>query len=206
MSVSPPRGLARRPSGVRPGRPSAQRGLGLIEVLVALVVVSLGVLGMAGLQLTGMKHSTGGFNRSKALLVAENMATRMRINGAGVAAGAYDGFDSATLAGSCAAKPVPYCQASVATGGNVVAAQSCTTGQLAAFDRWSIACGDWGVGTQGGGEGVTSSLPEGRLRIGCDVPGACATYTVTVQWREGSVASDKADASDTKRVQLRLRP
>ena len=67
-------------------RHRSQRGLGIIEVLVALVVVSFGVLGMASLQLTGMKHSSSGFNRSKALLFAENMATRMRINDAGVAA------------------------------------------------------------------------------------------------------------------------
>jgi len=31
-----------------------QQGVGIVEVLVALVVVSLGVLGMASLQLTGM--------------------------------------------------------------------------------------------------------------------------------------------------------
>ena len=58
--------------------PLAERGLGLIEVLIALVIVSFGVLGMAGLQLTGMKHSAGGLERSKALLFAENIAARMR--------------------------------------------------------------------------------------------------------------------------------
>ena len=47
-----------------------QRGVGIIEVLVALVVVSLGVLGMANLQLTGIKHSNSGYNRAKALMVA----------------------------------------------------------------------------------------------------------------------------------------
>jgi len=55
-------------------------GVGILEILVALVVVSIGVLGVAGLQLTGMKHSAGGYNRFKATLFAENLAARMRTN------------------------------------------------------------------------------------------------------------------------------
>ena len=62
----------------RSGSAGRQSGVGIIEVLIALVVVSLGVLGMASLQLTGMKHSSSGYNRSMAVLFAENMASRMR--------------------------------------------------------------------------------------------------------------------------------
>lgn len=184
-----------------------QSGLGLIEVLVALVVVSFGVLGMAGLQLTGMKHSSGGFNRSKALLFAENMAVRMRVNGPGVAAGAYDDFDTADWGGNCAVRPDPYCQASVAAGGTVVAAERCGTAELAAFDLWSVACGDWGVDSGGAaaGEGVVDALPEGRLQVVCDAL-PCTTYTITVGWNEGSTVSDDPDAVDARRVQMRLRP
>ena len=175
-----------------------QHGLGLLEVLIALVVVSLGVLGMAGLQLTGMKHSSSGFNRSKALLFAENMAVRMRINEPGVAH--YAGFDSAAAdAPDCAVRPDPYCQTS-ASG----AAASCDAEELAGFDQWSVACGDWGAGTVAG-EGVVNALPAGRLRVECG-DAACATYTISVEWREASTTSSAADAIDAKRVQLRLRP
>ena len=82
MSVRTTDGSGRRatvPRARRSGR-AAQRGLGIIEVLVALVVVSLGVLGVAGLQLTGMKHSAGSLYRAQALSLAEDMAERMRLN------------------------------------------------------------------------------------------------------------------------------
>ena len=174
-----------------------QRGIGLVEVLVALVIISFAVLGLAGLQLTGIKHGTSGFNRSKALLLAENAATRMRINAPGVASGAYAGFDSDTDA-SCTTRPVPYCQAS-ASG----TAGSCDTAELAAFDLWSVACGDWGAGVPG--ESIDELLPEGRLTVGCDAapcaPGS--TYTIAVEWTEGGTTSD---TPDLRRVRLRLRP
>ena len=105
-----------------------QRGIGLIEVLVALLVVSVGVLGVAGLQLTGLQNSAGSFNRAKALLLAENMATRMRGNPQAVEDGLFESFDSTGI--SCAAAPTPYCQASSAGAGD-----SCTPAQVAAFDQ-----------------------------------------------------------------------
>ncbi|ASJ76558.1 type IV pilus modification protein PilV [Granulosicoccus antarcticus] len=178
-----------------------QQGVGLIEVLVALVVVSFGVLGMAGLQLTGMKHSTNGFNRSKALILTENIATRMRINSAGVLDGDYAGFDSSKDANLCKVKPVPYCQASKG-----IAAQSCSVDELAEFDLFSVACGDWGP--DGATAGVQGMLPSGaKLEVVCD-DSPCAvesTYTLSVSWPEGQTASSEKEAV-LKRVQMRLRP
>lgn len=178
-----------------------QQGVGLIEVLVALVIVSFGVLGMAGLQLTGMKHGTNGFTRSKALILTENMATRMRINTTGVLNGAYAGFDSSADANLCQTRPVPYCQAVKG-----VDAQSCTSDELAEFDMFSVACGDWGP--DGANAGVQGMLPEGsKLEIVCD-DAPCvitSTYTLTVSWPEGQTASSE-EADVIKRVQMRLRP
>ena len=178
-----------------------QQGVGLIEVLVALVVVSFGVLGMAGLQLTGMKHSTNGFNRSKALMLTENMATRMRINNAGVLNGAYDGFDSSVEANLCQVKPVPYCQASKG-----VDAQSCSVDELAEFDLFAVACGDWGPG--GATAGVRGMLPAGsKLEVDCDDTPCVltSTYTLSVSWPENLTATSE-EAAVNKRVQMRLRP
>lgn len=178
-----------------------QRGVGIIEVLVALVVVSFGVLGMAGLQLTGMKHSNNGFNRSKALILTENIATRMRINEQGVANGSYAGFDSAADANYCNVKPVPYCQASKGA-----VAQSCSVDELARFDLFSVSCGDWGG--SGASGGVNDLLPNGaKLEVSCD-DSPCevtSTYTLGVSWPENrTVRSD--DAPVVRRVQMRLRP
>lgn len=180
----------------------AQAGLGIIEVLIALVVVSFGVLGMAGLQLTGMKHSSSGFNRSKALMHAENMATRLRINPPAVANGLYANVDSDTqAAGFCDARPTPYCQAT--DGG---AAASCSAAELATFDIWSVSCGEWAGSAAAGG--VLDSLPSGRLQVQCggSTCAVDAAYTITVEWNEGSVTSDDPDVIDTRRVQMRLRP
>ena len=177
-----------------------QRGTGIIEVLVALVVVSLCVLGMAGLHLTGIKHSTNGFNRSKALMLTENMATRMRINRTGVLDQFYAPFDSAADVNFCATQPVPYCQASPGE-----AAASCDVDELAEFDLFSVACGDWGP--DGAVGGVQDMLPEGaRLEVTCDDTPCVdtSTYTLSVSWLEKQTASSE-DPRVPRRVRMRLR-
>jgi type IV pilus assembly protein PilV len=57
-----------------------QRGLSLIEVLVAIVIISLGLLGMAGLQASGLRSSQSAFYRAQAAQFAVDMAERMRAN------------------------------------------------------------------------------------------------------------------------------
>lgn len=57
-----------------------QRGVSLIEVLVAIVVLSLGVLAMAGLQLSSLRTSTSALHRSHAATLAADMAERIRAN------------------------------------------------------------------------------------------------------------------------------
>lgn len=57
-----------------------QRGLSLLEVLVAIVILSLGLLGMAGLQAASLRASQGSFYRAQAAQYADDMAERMRAN------------------------------------------------------------------------------------------------------------------------------
>lgn len=57
-----------------------QRGVSLIEVLVAVVVLSLGVLAMAGLQLSSLRGSQGALLRSQAATLTTDMIERMRSN------------------------------------------------------------------------------------------------------------------------------
>jgi len=175
-----------------------QRGIGLVEVLVAVLVVSFGVLGVAGLQLTGLQNSAGSFNRAKALLLAENMATRIRGNPQAVEDGLFNAFDSSNVA--CTAAPAPYCQAS-STG----AGDTCSPAQVATFDTTIISCGDWGGSDSQ--QGVIGSLPNGQLDIACDAP--CtddSTYTVSVSWTEGQrVTSDRNDTVD-RSVQVKILP
>jgi type IV pilus modification protein PilV len=55
-----------------------QRGVTLIEILVAVVLLSIGLLGLAGLQLRGMQVNQGSMWRAQAAIMAEDLADRMR--------------------------------------------------------------------------------------------------------------------------------
>lgn len=57
-----------------------QSGFTLIEVMVAVVVLSIGLLGLAGLQATGLRHNQSASFRSTATVLAYDIADAMRAN------------------------------------------------------------------------------------------------------------------------------
>lgn len=60
--------------------PSQQRGFTLVEVLVTLVIFAIGMLGVAGLQITALTGMDAAQYRSVATLKANEMAERVRAN------------------------------------------------------------------------------------------------------------------------------
>lgn len=58
----------------------AQRGVGLMEVLVALVILAIGILGFSALQLRGIEATQEANEQSVAMNLARDLAERMRIN------------------------------------------------------------------------------------------------------------------------------
>jgi type IV pilus assembly protein PilV len=66
------------------------RGFTLVEVLVALVVLSIGLLGIASLQLSSLRWNHGASLRSQATLLAYDIVDRMRANQIAANAGEYD--------------------------------------------------------------------------------------------------------------------
>lgn len=56
------------------------RGVTLIEVLVALVVLSIGVIGLAALQAQALQMNQGAYMRAQATNLAYDIADRMRTN------------------------------------------------------------------------------------------------------------------------------
>lgn len=56
------------------------RGFTLLEILVALVVLSIGLLGLAGLQLTSVTNTRDAYFRSQAVLLSYDITDRMRAN------------------------------------------------------------------------------------------------------------------------------
>lgn len=69
---------------------SAQRGATLIEVLVAMLILSVGLLGLAGMQMTALKSNQSAYYRSQATVLAYDIIDRMRANRADALNGVYD--------------------------------------------------------------------------------------------------------------------
>ncbi len=177
-----------------------EAGIGIVEVLLALVILSLGALGMVSLQLTGIKHSTSGYSRLSAVILAENIASRIRSNPVAIENGDYAGFDSNASA-ICSQAPAKFCQVSYGEPAGV-----CNSQEMAAFDLYSVACGT--INTDGVPEdGVADLLSGGRLQVFCD-DSPCeenSTYTLTISWNEART-TERTDAQDIKTVQLRFDP
>lgn len=57
-----------------------QRGMTLVEVLVTLVIISIGLLGVAALQLTSLRNNYDSYVRSQAAVLAGDILDRMRAN------------------------------------------------------------------------------------------------------------------------------
>ena len=66
-----------------------QSGMTLVEILVAIVVLSVGLLGLAGLQLKGLQVNQGSTFRWQAAMLAQDMADRIRADRAGATNGNY---------------------------------------------------------------------------------------------------------------------
>lgn len=134
----------------------------MIEVLISTFVLSVGLLGMAGLQTTGMRSNLSAYHRSQATQLAYDMADRIRGN-----------IDDASQMGASSYATItspndqPTCTAISGT---------CTSAQMAENDlaEWE---GDMAL-----------LLPSGQGGISVDG----LIYTVKVEWdddRDGSVNS-----------------
>lgn len=67
------------------------RGFGLLEVLIAVVVFSIGMIGLAGMLVMSTQANHGAFIRTQATFLAQSMADRMRANPIGLWNDAYNG-------------------------------------------------------------------------------------------------------------------
>lgn len=65
-------------------------GFTLVEVMVTLVVLSIGLLGLGGLQLVGVQNTQGAYQRTQAAFLASDIIDRMRGNPVATVAGDYD--------------------------------------------------------------------------------------------------------------------
>jgi type IV pilus assembly protein PilV len=102
------------------------RGFTLIEVLVTIVILAIGLLGLALLQTTSLNNQLEAYQRGQALLLLEDMANRISVNSVAAKAGAYaDGDQYGLLAEEdCTAKAIPaerdLCEWNSAVAGSAV--------------------------------------------------------------------------------------
>jgi type IV pilus assembly protein PilV len=87
-----------------------QHGFTLIEVLVAVMVFSFGLLGIAGMMTISVRNNHNGYLRSQANFLAENMVDRMRANPVGLWNSAYNGTAAIGTAGCTLTIPCNYNQ------------------------------------------------------------------------------------------------
>lgn len=92
-----------------------QSGFTLLEVLVAIVVISLGLLGLAGLQAATLRNNQIAYYRAIAIQQTYDMADRIRANQAGVTAGSYNNL-TATIPAD------PDCVTNTCTAANMAVA------------------------------------------------------------------------------------
>jgi type IV pilus assembly protein PilV len=144
-----------------------QKGIGLIEVLVAVFILAGGLLGLAALQTQSLRYSHESYLRTQASILAADMIDRLRVN----ADEALDTNSYTFTMGTSVSVSTTACESA-----------ACSASALAPYDykQWSDA--------------LTSQLPGGQ---GSVTPGTKAgglrEYTIIVQFN--SVNSTKGPIS-----------
>ena len=141
-------------------------GVTLIEVLVTMVIVAVGLLGLAGMQVRGLSIQKDAHGRALATQLAVDIADRMRSNSAGI--GNY-GFVDPYPTGTYTPPPVTQC--------DETAAAACSALQQAQYDR------DLWIRRVRGDNGQPGALPGGWARIAL-APGSLTAWDVTLMWVE----------------------
>ncbi|HEY4127446.1 MAG TPA: type IV pilus modification protein PilV [Gammaproteobacteria bacterium] len=127
-------------------------GFSLIEVLIALVILSIGLLGIAAMVSESLKSKDSSYYRTQALDLASAIVDRMRANRTTATSNGYDATTYGSIPGTA---PSDYCKTS-----------ACSTAQLASADvaEWQHEIGvllpAFPSGTPAQGEIITSSVGQ----------------------------------------------
>lgn len=146
-------------------------GFTLIEVLIALVVLAIGMLGIASLLLNGLQSSRIAVLRTQAVVLAADMGDRIRANRtAGAAYALTEGTELASPGKACNAPG------------------QCSATDVAALDLYA-----WQ-------QSVLRALPGAQTAIAVVPVGALNSnvYTISIRWTQ---SGDDAAANFTLTVQ-----
>jgi len=166
---------------MRIGRPRPNRGFSLIEVLVALIVLSVGLLGIAKMQALALASTSVAGMRSLAAVEADSIADAMHVN-----RGFWANSNASGLNVSIVGSTVAVTQAGPTTP-PVLPAVDCLTNRpcngptIAGYDlqNWATA--------------LNKLLPGDQATISCNAsdPIDCL---ITIQWSEQAIGMNSAQA------------
>ena len=125
------RDLTNLPASLFATNAERQKGVGLIEVMVAVLIFVGGVMAVAGMQSQGLRSTYDSIQRSQAVWLANATAELTRMNPSGLANFAYQSTAtnaSNNMANFCASMPVQC----IGT--------SCSPNQMASFDVHELMC------------------------------------------------------------------
>jgi len=182
-----------------------QSGLSLIEVLIATVVLSTGLLGLAGLQIAGMKTTHNSYQMQQATWIVHDLLEKMRANRTEVFRMSSDstpvpqsGYLLANLTSA-----VTYCENTPPK--NCAVDTDCTNAQMAIYDLQQTLCG------YGSSTGISNVLMGGQLQVMCPTGDCRNGVTINLQWDErnatrqtdfAGTGSDTADGIETFTINL----
>jgi type IV pilus assembly protein PilV len=156
-------------------------GFSLVEVMVALVVCSIGLLGLAKMESLAVSSTTVASSRSIAAIQASSLAAAMHANPGYWAAGVAPASTSISYAPALAISDPGLATVTTCT---TAGAGSCVPGSMAAFDvqQWAAA--------------VNSVLPGFLATVTCTTTvGVAVTCTIQIQWTENAVAGNSAQTN-----------
>lgn len=156
------------------------QGFTLVEVMVALLVMAVGLLGIASMQAVAMSSTGVAGQRSLAAIEAASLASAMHANraywgGTGLPSGSF----TLTQSGGT----VNISDATLATVVDCSNGAFCAPAALAAYDvqRWGLALAD--------------VLPNTTATITCPVLAQTRSCTIRLQWTEAAVSSNRQEAA-----------
>jgi type IV pilus assembly protein PilV len=164
------------PTGSRDFNPTGSRGFSLVEVLVALVVCSIGLLGLAKMESLALSSTGVAGNRSIAAIQASSLAAAMHANQAYWGSGLAPASTTVTVVNGVPAivfdnNPLGAVVACTTPGAN-----ACTPDQLAAYDvsNWSNA--------------LAGLMKNSLATVSCTTAGLPVSCNIQIQWTENAVA------------------
>lgn len=157
---------------------NTERGFSMLEILVTLIIILLGVLGMAGMQMLAINNTHIARTQSLAAILTSSLAAEMQANQpywssststasstiSGVNSAAADGWTNTVLGDDALNGLATDCED-----------DACTPNAMAAYDLKT-----WG-------NNVATLLPAGTGQVTCTrtTPNVCA---ISVTWNENNVA------------------